>query len=182
MNKQRAFNITELMITVAVLGILVTVALPSLRYSLMNNRITAKTNQLVSVFNYARSESIIGRRIKIDFIASQGDDNEWGSGWLIWSDDNDNSKLDCTNDYDDKCEKLREFVFDDGIAIDGPDNLAQIVYDSRGRLTGKARTLDMTFTFCLENATAGDPPGREVTIQLTGRTSLTNREYNCVTP
>ena len=182
MNKQRAFNITELMITVAVLGILVSVALPNLRYSLINNRITAKTNQLVSVFNYARSESIIGRRIKIDLIASQGDDNEWGSGWIVWSDDNDNGKLDCVSDYHEECEKLREFVFNDGITINGPNNLPQIVYDSRGRLTGKARTLDMTFVLCVENATVDDPPGREVTIQLTGRTSLTNREYNCVTP
>ncbi|WP_353571733.1 GspH/FimT family pseudopilin [Candidatus Albibeggiatoa sp. nov. BB20] len=182
MNKQRAFTITELMITVAIVGILVSVALPSLRYSLINNRITAKTNQFVSVLNYARSESIIGRNIKIQPLASQGKDNEWGAGWVVWDDANDNGVLDCTNNWDDDCEKLRDFNFDDGIQVDGPDGLDLIIYDSRGGLTGLASTLNMSFVLCLEDAAERDPDGRVVTIQITGRTSLTNREYSCVQP
>ncbi|MEK7991856.1 MAG: GspH/FimT family pseudopilin [Thiotrichaceae bacterium] len=182
MNRQRAFTLVELMVTVAILGILVSTALPGLRYSLINNRITAKTNQFVSVLNYARSESIIGRNIRIEPLASQGKDNEWGSGWIVWDDTNDNGTLDCTNDWDATCEKLRVFNFNDDIRVDGPDELSSIVYSSRGSLTGLSRTLRMSFALCLENAIERDPPGREVTIQVTGRTSLTDREYSCVQP
>lgn len=180
MNRQRAFTITELMITVAIVGILVSVALPSLRHSLVNNRITAKTNQFVSVLNYARSEVIIGRQIRIEPRQSQGKENEWGAGWIVWDDANDNGKLDCVNYWDDDCEKLKTFNFDDNIQINGPDDLDIIVYDSRGRLAGLSRTLNMSFVLCLENATKNDPFGREITIQVTGRTSLTNKEYPCV--
>ncbi|MCV6637845.1 GspH/FimT family pseudopilin [Candidatus Albibeggiatoa sp. nov. NOAA] len=182
MNKQRAFTITELMITVAIVGILVSVALPSLRHSLLNNRITAKTNQFVSVLNYARSESIIGRNIRIEPLNKISTSDEWGHGWVVADDANDNGEIDCTNLWDADCEKLREFKFDDGIEVNGPDELDIILYDSRGQLAGNASKLNMSFVFCLENATENDPTGREVTIQATGRTALTNREYPCAKP
>lgn len=180
MNRQTGFTIVELMIAVAIMGILVSVALPSLTYSVINNRITAKTNQLVSVLSYARSEAIIGRNIRIDPVLIQGNTNEWGAGWIVWDDMNGNGVLDCSNDWDADCEKLRTFNFDDGITINGPDNLHRIMYDSRGRLMGSGLSGNISFAICLEKATLKDPPGREITIQMTGRTSLTNREYPCV--
>ncbi len=183
MNRQDAFSITELMIALAIVGILVSIALPNLRHSLLNNRITTKTNQFVSVLNYARSESIIGRSIRVTPLAPEGKKNEWGAGWVVWDDANDNGKLDCSNDWDANCEKLREFNFTDNIQVDGPDDLKMIIYDSRGRLAGLTKTIpNFPFVLCLENATERDPNGREITIQATGRTSLTNADYPCVQP
>lgn len=173
MKTQKAFTIIELLIAVAVLAILVAVALPSMRYTLLNNRITTKTNQFVSVLNYARSEAVIGRRIRIEPLNPAGSKNEWGNGWKVWDDQNGDGTL----QEGSNTEVIKEFAFpDDQIEIDGPDEVDVIVYDNRGRPTHSG-----TFNICLADyqPNSGDPSGRQVEIQPTGRTALVNRDFNC---
>jgi type IV fimbrial biogenesis protein FimT len=57
MREQQGFTLTELLITLAILGILSSVALPSFIDQLKNNRLVSNTNQLQSVFKFARSEA-----------------------------------------------------------------------------------------------------------------------------
>jgi type IV fimbrial biogenesis protein FimT len=57
MRKQQGFTLTELLITLAILGILSSVALPSFVAQLKYNRLVSNTNQLQSVFKFARSEA-----------------------------------------------------------------------------------------------------------------------------
>jgi len=57
MREQQGFTLTELLITLAILGILSSVALPSFVGQLKYNRLVSNTNQLQSVFKFARSEA-----------------------------------------------------------------------------------------------------------------------------
>ena len=52
------FTLVELMVTVAVFGILVAIALPNMRSIIQNTRISTQINELTSDLNFARSEAI----------------------------------------------------------------------------------------------------------------------------
>jgi len=60
-NREYGFGIIELVVTLAVVGILATIAAPSLMTMIRDNRMTAYTNQLTATLMRARSEAISRR-------------------------------------------------------------------------------------------------------------------------
>jgi len=86
-NASRGFTIIELIITVVVAAILITFIVPNVRPVLLNSRMTAQTNDLISDIQIARSEAI--RRNSRVFICSSTtgttcDGSGWNSGRLIF--------------------------------------------------------------------------------------------------
>jgi type IV fimbrial biogenesis protein FimT len=62
----RGFTLLELMVTLAVLAVLITVGIPAFAELVQNNRVTAQTNELVSALNVARSEAVKrGRNVQV---------------------------------------------------------------------------------------------------------------------
>ncbi len=90
MNASRAAGVTivELMITIAVLAILLTVAVPNFRSVINNNRVSGAANSLVTAMAYARSEAVARSAIvrlcpaNAAFTDCSGDD-DWGGGLVI---------------------------------------------------------------------------------------------------
>ncbi len=81
------FSLLELLVTIAVLGVLMTMGLPQLNTFLKNSRMTTQTNTLVSVINFARSEAITrNQNIFITALNATDASNEWGQGWQVWVD------------------------------------------------------------------------------------------------
>jgi type IV fimbrial biogenesis protein FimT len=58
MRTQRGFTLTELMVTVAVAGVLAMVAVPNMRTFVQNGRLSSASNDLLRSFNLARTEAI----------------------------------------------------------------------------------------------------------------------------
>jgi type IV fimbrial biogenesis protein FimT len=87
--KHSGFSLLELLITVAIISILAMVAAPSFKSMMENNQTLTLANQLISAFNYARSESV-KRRKSVTVCARNASGNGCSStdtfinGWIVY--------------------------------------------------------------------------------------------------
>lgn len=73
----RGFTLLELMVTIAVLAILTTIAIPNFRDLVQNNRVTTQANELVSALTFARTEAVKrGRNVVVTVAAAN-------PGWTV---------------------------------------------------------------------------------------------------
>ncbi|PVZ70448.1 GspH/FimT family pseudopilin [Pelagibaculum spongiae] len=92
MKQMRGFTLTEIMMTIAVLGILAVWAVPSFRNIILNNSLISYSNELSGSLMFARSEAVT-RRKDVTLCASANGStcnaaNQWNRGWIIFIDEN----------------------------------------------------------------------------------------------
>lgn len=153
-SRRGGFTIVELMVAVAVLSILVTLAVPTVRNVIANSYANGISNEFVAALNYARSEAV-KRRSAITICSSangsscraDGDANNWHRGWIVLN----------------GATVLRSSgQLDGGAQITGPST---VVYASTGTATAN------TFQIRLANCTSNN--NRDVSIGVTGRVGVT---------
>jgi type IV fimbrial biogenesis protein FimT len=76
---QRGFTLTEMLIVMAVLAVVVSMALPSMNEMIREQRIRAASFDLVSDLMLARSEAV--KRSGVVSLAAQG--QNWQDGWQV---------------------------------------------------------------------------------------------------
>jgi type IV fimbrial biogenesis protein FimT len=167
MKKQAAFTLVELMVTLALAIILASFALPNIRSTLLNNRITTKTNTLVGAINYARGEAISrsnsGSIVVVQPLAA---DKSWDEGWRVWVDINENENPDAQ-------DIIKRFDFkNDNIEVSIDTELEYIHYINQGRVRLPSNANQITFTICHTDYERG----HQVTILPTGRVRTTRFE------
>lgn len=92
------FTLIELMITLSVAAIVLTLGVPSFREIIQDNRMTTQANEFVATLNYTRSEAVKrGTRVtackSADFAACSGS-GAWDQGWIVFVDGNNNAIAD----------------------------------------------------------------------------------------
>lgn len=98
------FTLIELMMTIAIGAIVLTLAVPSFNTVIRNDRLTTRTNELVASLNFARSEAV-KRGIRVTACKSQNPNAtpptcstsnavNWSIGWIIFTDPNNNATFD----------------------------------------------------------------------------------------
>jgi len=162
------FTIIELMITIAIGGILLTVAVPSFQTLIKNNRVTTQANLLIGDINMARSQAIKEGFNAFITATNAGDAaNEFGPGWTVWIDRDADLALDLP-------ERLRVTEpLDPSMTLDSVQNINQVQYLSSG-LQPDAAGL-RSFTLC-DDRTA--ERGRQISISAVGRVSI-NSNFAC---
>ena len=75
----KGLTLTELMITLTILGIMTVFALPSLNNLILDQRVKSATFDVFSSLVYARSEAL-KRNGNIDVVATGGN---WANGWTV---------------------------------------------------------------------------------------------------
>lgn len=79
MHKKKGFTLIELMVTVSVIGVLLTVGIPSFRYLMQSNHMSTQTNELVTGLATTRSEAVRSNQST----ALEAIGGDWSAGFRI---------------------------------------------------------------------------------------------------
>ena len=84
--RSAGFTLIELVMTVAIAAIMLTLAVPSFNDTIRNNRLTTAANNMMAGINTARAEAI--RRGRLVSICPSADgatcSADWSAGWMVY--------------------------------------------------------------------------------------------------
>ncbi|NMT65514.1 GspH/FimT family pseudopilin [Marinobacter orientalis] len=94
--RSSGFTLLELLITITILGIVATVAVPSFREMVLNSRISTQTNEITGLISFARSEASKLREGAVTICASTDStscsgSSSWETGLIVFRDDDMNA-------------------------------------------------------------------------------------------
>lgn len=96
--KSNGFTLIELMVTLAVLAILVTVAVPSFTGIMASNRVTTEINAFIGALQFARSAAIQKGGSTTVCASMNGAScsgaGSWDTGWIVYADLDDDGAVD----------------------------------------------------------------------------------------
>jgi type IV fimbrial biogenesis protein FimT len=167
--QKNGFTLLELMVTLAIASILISVGVPGFRNVIMDNRLVNHANQFVTSVNLARSSAVRFQR-NATICASANFDaalptcsggSNWSQGWIVWVDKDRDDATD-TNEIITVHEPLNGSVtLTSGAA-------GRFSYDARG--FGTTAADDMTLCDNRDSET-----GRVIKVNNVGRTSVTRQ-------
>lgn len=173
--QRNGFTLIELMITITIAAILLTIAIPGFQGLINSNRITTQTNELITDLMVAKSEAV-RRGVRVAVCISNAtastaatDCNSagaWGDGWIAFTDLNG----DGTVDAGETILKVHE-ALPAGMTLVTATfaTLAVLTYLPSGIVSSAG-----TFTLCKPSYS-----GRIVAISTTGRASTTPTAAVC---
>ena len=187
----RGFTLIELMVTLTVMAIALSLAAPSFANLLASNRISTQTNEIIGALNLARSEAV--RRSKPIALRSNGGDLNFSTGWKVFTDgtvDSDSDGAIPGTVTDDDGTVIREanaytgtprvkrvtrsappapYTYTDSAAADR----MHLAFTSRGAI----RSTEAFFKVCDPSNTS--VKGRIVQVNLVGKITLVSTNESC---
>lgn len=164
--RQHGYTLHDALITLSVIGIITTIATPSLLRIIEHQRLVSAANTLLTALMTARSESIkrnsrtviCPSRDGSSCIGDNGAHTEWHHGYLLFADDNANRQREPEEPL------LQVFGNSLHIRIYSSAGRDHVTYQSNGHASGT----NATFLFC-----GSDPVAlRTLVVSNTGRARL----------
>jgi type IV fimbrial biogenesis protein FimT len=158
-DRQSGFSLLEILISVAVMIIVLTIAIPNFTGVVRSNRLTTAVNDFVGALHLTRSEAVRAGGATICASDNQEDCNstDWHDGWIVFSDFNS----DGNHDADEPVIRASDSI-PESVTIDSAKNV--ITYSGNGFLSEPGI---QSVVFC--NKGAKELDGREVKIGTAGR-------------
>ncbi|MDP2786657.1 MAG: GspH/FimT family pseudopilin [Pseudomonadota bacterium] len=160
-------TLIELLISISILAILLTVAVPSFQTSIVNNRLGTYSNALFSSLILARSEAIKRNKRVVVCKSSDGESctGNWGQGWIVFVDTNNDATVSSGEVIVQKSGAL-----ENNYSLTGNEYIASYVsYSSEGVSKTVSGAMQAgTFELCPPSpAPSGN--GRNIVISSTGK-------------
>jgi len=180
-NKNIGFTLIELIITLAIAAILMSLAAPSFQSTIRNNRTVTNANNLLASLNIARSEAI-KRGTQVTLRRKGSTSQNWDNGWDIFTDLDGNGSLDDDGDTV-LCENVEDCLLRTTSALTNNYTLRTntpygdwISYKSDGLVLASGGTAG-TFRLC--DNTANTATSRAIIISTTGRARIATGTTSC---
>ena len=162
----RGFTLVELMVTISVAAILISVAIPNYQTFVMSNRMSSQANNLITAFGMARSEAV-KRAANVTVCASSNSTTttpptcigSWAQGWIV---------------QDSAGTPIRvQGALGGATTLSGGADVASVItFTSDGRTTIPTTATAATTTLKLCPPSPYIVPGRAIQIERTGRPSV----------
>jgi len=174
--REKGFTLIELMITLAIAAILLTVAVPSFQSLIENNRLATNVNQVITILHYLKSEAV-KRNVAVSLCAGNpnngcacnpgpGCNATWKNGYIVFTDPNVN----CTVDQGDQILQAREGIRGDYTIT----AVGCLTFRALGNLSANNT---VTISICTSNLTADNI--RDIVINPVGRPNVQKRTGTC---
>ena len=160
--KKRGFTLIELVVTLAVAGILLGIAIPNFQLFVMNNRMASQANDLITALSMARSEAV--KRAANVMVCSGTvcpGAVSWTQGWIV-------------ADAAGNPIRVQQALGGSSTLTPGADVANTITFTSDGRTTipTAATAASTTLTLCPPAPAPTGVKGRAIQIERTGRTRV----------
>lgn len=132
--RARGFTAIELMATVAILGILVALALPSFNTLVERFRVSRAQEDFASTYYFARSEAIrrggaVVMKSAAGNACTPAGAADWGCGWLVFHDANGDGEQNADSEAE---ETLQRGALPNGLQLTMRPARAQLSFDRWG--------------------------------------------------
>jgi type IV fimbrial biogenesis protein FimT len=158
----RGFTLLELMVTVAIAIILMTVAFPSFRSFMDGQRIKTASFDIIAMLTLARSEAV-KRNAQITATPTN---NDWGQGWLVTAQQGTNTVI--LSQQSSMSSSSITITCLQGTPLT-PQTCAPIVYDYSGRLAAGSAAQSIQILSSAMATGPTNPNSRCISIDLSGR-------------
>ncbi len=171
MVRQKGYSLIELMTTIAVASILITVALPGMNSFRLNSNMTGHVNELISGMHLARNTAITTNS-RVTVCASGNGDNcqpvAWEAGWIAFIDRDSDQFVDADETV------LRVGSEVNGVTITSVQYPAFLMYRPNGRaMKNTVSENSGRFTFCDKR---GASHAKAILVDLSGRPRVADND------
>jgi type IV fimbrial biogenesis protein FimT len=168
---QKGFTLIEAILTLAVAGVLLSLAVPSFSAMSKNNRISSQTNDFISSLSLARSQAL-ARVSRVTVCRSSNGtacagSGGWEQGWIVFADDDNDATVDNSE------EILRVYsALDGNNTLRGSTNVAAYISYVSGGTTRLTNGTFQSGSVVLCDDRGAGAYAREINVSVTGRSRV----------
>ena len=188
MKKYKGFTLIELLITLVIVGILLMVGVPAIKTYMQSGQLIASTNELLSAFHLARSESVKSNARVTICTSTNGtscsNSESWRDGWIVFIDRNGDAAgtgTACTAAGvagGDCLLRVHDGFNDTSLSVSGEDSntdaITDFTFSARGLPTVGGISRSGTFLICSFDDSDNVIRSRAVVLSLSGRVRISD--------